>query len=136
MRSFASLVKLARFKVEELQRQMAMLDESRAHLESRAAELERSVPEEQVAADATKEGFLAYGSYAQAVIQRKENLRESMKEVDAQTAALRVELEAAFLELKKFELMEERRLQKIADARAKSEQDELDEVAGQRAARG
>lgn len=136
MRSFASLVKLARFKVEELQRQMAMLDESRAHLENRAAELERSVPEEQVAADASKEGFLAYGSYAQAVIQRKENLRASMQEVDAQTAALRVELESAFLELKKFELMEERRLQKIADARARSEQNELDEVAGNRAARG
>jgi flagellar export protein FliJ len=135
MRSFASLVKLARFKVEELQRQMAMLDDARAHLEGRAADLEKSVPEEQVAANATKEGYLAYGSYAQAVIQRKENLRVSMVEVDAQAAALRVQLEDAFRELKKFELMEERRLKKIAEAQAKAEQAELDEMAGTRAAR-
>ncbi|VAV88946.1 Flagellar protein FliJ [hydrothermal vent metagenome] len=135
MRSFASLVKLARFKVEELQRQMAMLDDSRAHLEGRAAELERSVPEEQIAADATKEGYLAYGSYAQAVIVRKENLNVSLVEIDAQTAALRVQLEDAFRELKKFELMEERRLKQIAEANAKAEQAELDEIAGVRAAR-
>ncbi|MCF6292208.1 MAG: flagellar export protein FliJ [Robiginitomaculum sp.] len=135
MRSFASLVKLARFKVEELQRQMAMLDDARAHLEGRSADLERSVPEEQVAANATKEGYLAYGSYAQAVIIRKENLRTSMVEFDAQTAALRVLLEDAFRELKKFELMEERRLKTIAEANAKAEQAELDEIAGVRAAR-
>ncbi|MBL4616673.1 MAG: flagellar export protein FliJ [Robiginitomaculum sp.] len=134
MRSFASLVKLARFKVEELQRQMAMLDDARSHLEGRSADLERSVPEEQVAANATKEGYLAYGSYAQAVIIRKENLRTSMIEFDAQTAALRVLLEDAFRELKKFELMEERRLKAIAEANAKAEQAELDEIAGVRAA--
>ncbi|PHR60053.1 MAG: flagellar export protein FliJ [Robiginitomaculum sp.] len=135
MRTFASLVKLARFKVEELQRQMAMLDDARAHLEGRSAELERSVPEEQIAADATKEGYLAYGSYAQAVIVRKENLQVSMVEIDAQTASLRVLLEDAFRELKKFELMEERRLTRIAEVRAKAEQAELDEIAGVRAAR-
>ncbi len=135
MRNFASLVKLARFKVEELQKQMAALDEARAHLESRTADLERSVPEEQVAADESREGFMAYGSYAQAVIERKNNLRASMVELDAQTAAFRVQLEDAFLELKKFELMEERRLQRIAEARAKAEQNELDEIAGARAAR-
>lgn len=135
MRSFASLVKLARFKVEELQRQMAMLDDARAHLEGRAADLERSVPEEQVAANATKEGYLAYGSYAQAVIVRKENLKVSMVEIDAQTASLRVLLADAFHELKKFELMEERRLKTIAEAAAKAEQAELDEIAGVRAAK-
>jgi flagellar export protein FliJ len=78
---------------------------------------------------------MAYGSYAQAVIERKNNLRASMIELDAQTAALRVQLEEAFLELKKFELMEDRRLARIAQARAKAEQDELDEIAGKRAAR-
>lgn len=133
MRNFASLVKLARFKVEELQKQMAGLDEARAHLEDRAADLERSVPEEQVAAGESREGFMSYGSYAQAVIERKQNLRTSMTELDAQTASMRVQLNDAFLELKKFELMEERRLKRIKDARDKAEHDELDEIAGKRA---
>ncbi len=135
MRNFASLIKLARFKVEDLQKQMAALDSARAHLESRIADLVRSVPEEQVAASETREGFMAYGSYAQAVIERKNNLRASMVELDAQTAALRVQLADAFRELKKFELMEERRLARLEEARAKAEQAELDEIAGTRAAR-
>ncbi len=135
MRNFASLVKLARFKVEEMQKRMAVLDEARAALEDRAADLERRVPEEQVAAGESREGFLAYGSYAQAVIERKNNLRASMVELDAQTAALRVQLQDAFRELKKFELMEERRLKKIAAAQSKAEQADSDEIAGTRAAR-
>lgn len=135
MRSFASLIKLARFKVEGLQKQMAALDAARAHLESRTADLVRSVPEEQIAAGESREGYMAYGSYAQAVIQRKNNLRASMVELDAQTAALRVQLADAFRELKKFELMEERRLARINEARTKAEQAELDEIAGNRATR-
>ncbi|MEC7533255.1 MAG: SurA N-terminal domain-containing protein, partial [Pseudomonadota bacterium] len=43
--------------------------------------LEASVPEEQAVAAESKEGFLAYGSYAQAVIKRKENIRLSLEEV-------------------------------------------------------
>lgn len=134
MRSMDALVRLARFKVEELQKQMATLDAARADLERQVSSLEASVPEEQIAANASKDGFVAYGSYAQAVIRRKQNLRASIDEVDGQASALRADLEAAFQELKKFELLEERRRAAIAAKRAKREQDELDDVANIRAA--
>ncbi len=129
MRSMDSLIRLARFKVEELQKQMGGLDQARADLERQIERLAASVPEEQIAANASREGFVAYGSYAQSVIKRKENLRTSISEVDAKAETLRAELEAAFAELKKFEIMEERRLAQVAAKKAKRAQDQLDDIA-------
>ncbi len=136
MRSLDGLIRLARFKVEELQKQMATLDEARLSLERQIDTLEKSVPGEQVAATASREGFVAYGSYAQAVIQRKTNLRTSLDGVSGQAEHLREQLEAAFGELKKYELMEERRRAEKAAARAKRAQADLDDVAAMRRAAG
>ena len=128
-RSHEPLIRLARFKVEELQKQMAEIDRARAAIEDQIVRLEESVPEEQSVAAENREGFVAYGSYARSVIKRKENLRASQEEVDAQADDLREKLEGAFTELKKFELLEERRLSRIQDAARANEQAELDEIA-------
>jgi flagellar protein FliJ len=128
-RSHEPLIRLARFKVEELQKQLADIDRVRTSLNDQVERLEASVPEEQAAATASKDGFLAYGSYAQAVIKRKQNIRASMDEVDQQAEAIRERLEASFRELKKYELLEERRVSRIEDALRAEEQAELDEIA-------
>lgn len=128
-RSHEPLIRLARFKVEELQKQMAELDRSKAALNSQIERLEASVPEEQAAATQSKEGYIAYGSYAQAVIKRKDNIRASLSEVETQSDALRDRLAEAFQELKKYELLEERRVARIEAAQRDAEQAELDEMA-------
>ena len=128
-RSHAPLIRLARFKVEELQKQMADIEQVRGSIHDQIDRLEESVPEEQAVAAENKDGYLAYGSYARSVIQRKEKLRASLEEVDAEAGALRERLETAFGELKKFELLEERRLARIQDALRASEQAEMDEIA-------
>ena len=134
-RSHEPLIRLARFKVEELQKQMAEIDRARASLNDQISRLEASVPEEQAEAAKSKDGFLAYGSYAQAVIKRKENIRLSLAEVEGQADGIRERLETAFQELKKYELLEERRLARIESAVRSAEQAELDEIAQMRAAR-
>jgi len=136
MRNFEALIRLARFKVEELQKQMAIIDIARADLENQVEKLNNSVPEEQIAANASKDGFMAYGSYAQAVITRKQNLRISIDEVDAQAGRLRADLESAFIELKKYELMEERRVTAARVAREKREQAAVDDMAQRKRAVG
>ena len=128
-RSHEPLIRLARFKVEELQKQMAELDRSKAALNQQIERLEASVPEEQAAATKSKDGYLAYGSYAQAVIKRKDNIRASLLEVEAQSDALRDRLNDAYQELKKYELLEERRLARAEAAVRAAEQEELDEIA-------
>jgi flagellar protein FliJ len=129
-RSHAPLIRLARFKVEELQKQMAEIDRARTAILDQIVQLEESVPGEQAAASQSREGYIAYGSYAQSVIKRKENLRASQAEVDVQAASLRARLEQAFAELKKYELLEERRLARIQTAARRVEQAEMDEIAG------
>jgi flagellar protein FliJ len=128
-RSHEPLIRLARFKVEELQKQLADIDRVRTSLNDQIERLEASVPEEQAAATDNKDGYIAYGSYAQAVIKRKQNIRSSLDEVDQQADGIRERLEAAFRELKKYELLEERRVARIEDALRAEEQAELDEVA-------
>lgn len=129
-RSHAPLIRLARFKVEELQKQMAEIERARASIGGQINRLEQSVPEEQSAASEDRDGYLAYGSYARSVIQRKEKLRLSLEEVGGQADALRARLEEAFAELKKYELLEERRLARIQDSLRAAEQAEMDDVAG------
>ncbi|KAA5805282.1 flagellar export protein FliJ [Alkalicaulis satelles] len=131
-RSHAPLIRLARFKVEELQKQMAEIERIRASIREQITRLEESVPEEQSVASESREGYLAYGSYARSVIQRKDKLRASMEEVDAQADDIRARMEQAFAELKKYELLEERRLMRLQDAARMAEQAEMDEIAGQR----
>lgn len=129
-RSHAPLIRLARFKVEELQKQMADIDRAQQTIAEQIERLEQSVPGEQAAVMESKEGYLAYGSYARSVIQRKENLRASEREVETQAGELRGRLETAFAELKKYELLEEHRLARIEDAVRAAEQAEMDEIAG------
>ncbi len=129
-RTHAPLIRLARFKVEELQKQMAEIERIRASIHDQIERLDESVPEEQAVASENRDGYLAYGSYARSVIQRKEKLRTSLDEVDGQADALRSRLEDAFAELKKFELLEERRVARIEQAVRSAEQAEMDEIAG------
>ena len=63
------------------------------------------------------------------MIKRKQNIRASLDEVDQQAEGIRERLEAAFRELKKYELLEERRVARIEDALRAEEQAELDEIA-------
>ncbi len=133
-RSHESLIRLARFKVEGLQKQMAELDRARGSLGRKADELTKDVEREQAAAAADPAGNAAYGAYAQAVIQRRENLKASIEEVDAQADALRAELRAAYEELKKYELLEERRVARDRAAQQSAERAELDEAGARRLA--
>ena len=110
---------------------MAEIERARASINDQIDRLEESVPEEQAIAEENRDGYLAYGSYARSVIQRKDKLRTSLGEVDAQADELRGRLETAFADLKKYELLEERRLTRIQDALKAAEQAQMDEIAGQ-----
>ena len=83
-----------RFQIEDLQKRVSVLEATREDLERQIRKLNESVPEDEVAANAQKEGYVAYGSYAQSVIARKENLRRTLGDIGAQTCDLG--LKAAF----------------------------------------
>jgi len=72
--------------------------------------LNDSVPEDEVEPTATKEGYVAYGSYAQSVIARKENLRETLSAITEQTSELSADLRVALDALDSFERVRARQM--------------------------
>jgi len=70
----------------------------------------RKHTEEDVDPNAQKDGYVAYGSYAQSVIARKENLRSSLEDIQAQTGDLAGDLRVALDALDSFERIKARQM--------------------------
>lgn len=88
-------VRLARFKLEALQDQYEVLERIKVDLQEQIRRLNESVPENAVDPAETRDGFMAYGSYAQSIITRKSKLRDSLAGVDQQYDSLVEQLRAA-----------------------------------------
>ena len=99
-----------RFQIEDLQKRVAVLEATREDLERQIRKLNDSVPEDKVAATAQKEGYVAYGSYAQSVIVRKENLRRTLGDIGAQGGQLAEQLKVSLDALDSFERIKARRM--------------------------
>jgi len=104
-----------RFQIEDLQKRISVLEATREDLERQIRKLNDSVPEEEVDANAQKEGYVAYGSYAKSVIIRKENLRRTLGDIGAQSGQLASELKVALDALDSFERIKARRLASKAE---------------------
>ena len=103
-------VRQTKFQIAELQKRIAVLEATREDLERQIRRLNDSVPEDDVAQDAQKDGYVAYGSYAQSVIARKENLRTSLDDIVAQTSNLSGDLRIALDSLDSFERVRARQM--------------------------
>jgi flagellar export protein FliJ len=119
MKSRDVLVRLHKFKVDEVQRRLKSLRDMRADLERKTQDLEVMVQDEQRRAAGSDLGRLAYPTFARSVQARRENIQRSIDEVERQLATVQAELEAAYSELKKFETEAENALlrERAADAR-------------------
>jgi len=68
------------------------------------------VPEDSVDPKEQREGYVAYGSYAQSVIARKDNIRSSLEDVAVQQTDLASELRDAMDMLDSFERLRARQM--------------------------
>ena len=110
-------IQRTRFKVGELQKRIAVLEATREDLERQIRKLSESVPEDAVDATEQREGYVAYGSYAQSVIARKSNLRRSLDDIVSQTGDIAVELRTELDALDSYERIRARRLAQQAETR-------------------
>lgn len=129
MKSRDVLVRLHKFKVDEVQRRLKSLREMRADLERKTQDLEVMVQDEQRRAAGSDLGRLAYPTFARSVQARRENIQRSIDEVERQLAAVQAELEAAYGELKKFETEAENASLRERAADARRAQAAADEAA-------
>jgi chromosome segregation ATPase len=113
-RSERSIAK-TRFQIEDLQKRIAVLEATREDLERQIRKLNDSVPEDEVDANAQKDGYVAYGSYAQSVIARKENLRRTLGDIGAQSSQLADQLKVSISALDSYERIKARAMAEKAE---------------------
>ena len=129
MKRRGSLLRLKRFRVDELKRRLGTLDEMRTDLEKKLTDLEDSVVRERQRSADSDIGRLAFPSFLQSIEVRRKNIRTTMTELERERAAQQDDLTAAFQDLKTFELAEEERLRRSAEAQSRAQQSRLDEMA-------
>lgn len=125
-----SLIRLHEWNVDEKRRKLGELLRLQADLEDQLKRLEdeHAREKEAAAADPTGAG-LAYANYAKQARQRKDNLEDSIRQMDIVIGHARDELSDAYQELKKFETVEKNRQRRYELEQARREQIMLDEIA-------
>lgn len=116
--SMDKTVRATRFAIADFQKRISVLEATREDLERQMYRLNESVPEDKVAPNASKDGYVAYGSYANSVISRKENLQKTIDDINTQNTDLSSELDMALDALDSFERVRARQLAMKAEKTA------------------
>ncbi|HXL98327.1 MAG TPA: flagellar FliJ family protein [Rhizomicrobium sp.] len=124
-----TLMRLKRFRVDDLKRRMGTLDAMKADAERKLADLEESVARERQRANDSDIGRLAFPSFLRSIDTRRENLRATLKDVERERSGVQTDLNAAFQDLKALELATEQQAKRVAELEARRSQSHLDEMA-------
>jgi len=124
-----TLLRLRRFRVDELKRRMATLDGMKADVERKLADLEDSVARERQRAGDTDIGRLAFPSFLRSIEIRREKLRETLKDIERERALCQNDLTTAYQDLKSLEFATEQQEKRLAEIEARRAQSRLDEMA-------
>jgi len=129
MKSKETLVRLHRFQVDEKRRQMADIEAMIADFRRMEQDLEHQITTEQERSGITDVTHFAYPTFAKAAMERRKNLLRSIEELEQQMSDAKEEFSEAYSELKKYELMQEKEVDRRRSEISAIEQRELDEVA-------
>ncbi|MEJ1967338.1 MAG: flagellar FliJ family protein [Rhizomicrobium sp.] len=124
-----TLIRLRRFRVDEMKRRMATLDGMKSDAERKLADLEDSVARERQRAGDSDIGRLAFPSFLRSIETRRENLRATLKEIERERIAAQADLNTAFQDLKSLEFATEQQQKRVQDVEARRAQSRLDEMA-------
>lgn len=132
MKSRDSLIRLKRFQVDEKRRQVTQIEMMIADFNRMISDLDDQIVGEQNRVGIHDITHFAYPTFAKAAIQRRENLKVSVADLEEKLSGARDALGLAVEELKKVELIEERDQARERHEREAAEQEALDEVATRR----
>ena len=124
-----TLLRLKRFRVDEMKRRIASIDAMKADLERKLADLDDTVAREKQRAGDSDIGRLAFPSFLRSIETRRENLRTTLKEIEREYAAAQQDLTDAFHDLKSLEVATEQQAKRLSEMQARRAQARLDEIA-------
>lgn len=128
MRNKESLIRLHRFQVDERRRQVTDLEGMLEEFHRRESDLDRQVQREQDKAGITDIGHFAYPMFAKSMLQRRENILQSIDEISKQLDVAKEVLADSYRDLKKFEMVEENRKRRAKKEAVRLDQKDMDEV--------
>src|SRR5665213_2002906 len=95
-----TLLRLKRFRVDEMKRRISTIDAMRANLARQLTNLDEDVAREKQRANDSDIGRLAFPSFLRSVEARRENLRTTLKEIEREYESAQLDLNNAFQDLK------------------------------------
>ena len=124
-----TLLRLKRFRVDEIKRRIAAIHAMQADLERKLADLDDNVAREKQRAGDSDIGRLAFPSFLRSIEVRRENLRTTLKEMEREYTAAQLDLSNAFQDLKSLELATEQQAKRAEEVQTRRSQSRLDEMA-------
>ncbi len=130
MRPFDTLIRLSENDLDDKRKNLAALEDVLSRAVARREALDEELAQEQRIAAEDPAAARLYGSYAERVIERREQADAALAEATRAVEEAREIVREAFAELRRYELAHEQRLEKLRREQAAKEQVELDEIAG------
>lgn len=124
-----TLLRLKRFRVDEIKRRIAAIHAMQADLERKLSDLDDNVAREKQRAGDSDIGRLAFPSFLRSIEVRRENIRTTLKEMEREYAAAQLDLSSAFQDLKSLELATEQQAKRAEEVQTRRQQSRLDEMA-------
>jgi flagellar export protein FliJ len=124
-----TLLRLKRFRVDEMKRRIAAIDAMRNDLERKLADLDDNVSREKQRAGDSDIGRLAFPSFLRSIDARRENLRNTLKEIEREHVSAQLDLNNAFQDLKALEFATEQQAKRLAEIETRRAQTRMDEMA-------
>jgi flagellar FliJ protein len=129
MKRRENLLRLKRFRAEELKRRNVTLEAMSAEVERKLTDLEEAVAREKQRANESDIGRLAFPSFLRAMDARRDNLKATLKDIGRERAQSALELEKAGDELKSLEVAAEQELRRATETQLRRSRLRLDELA-------
>ena len=118
MKSKDSLIRVKQFQVTERHKQVNQLETMIAEFERMATELEMQIENEEKKSGITDVNHFAYPTFAKAARTRRDNLMNSIKDLQTQKEQAETALMEAEAELQKAEKLDVREARKAAEEQA------------------
>ncbi|PHZ85246.1 flagellar FliJ family protein [Paremcibacter congregatus] len=129
VKGMSGMIRLHKWQLDEKRRSMGELESMRAELVGKMRDLETELATEQKKAADAPVVSISYAGYAQQVMVRRQNLHNSIAEIDVSIDEMKDQVSEAFKELKKYEIVEQRERERELAERNARQQDEMDELA-------
>lgn len=126
MKSMDSLIRLRKWTLDEKRRKVSELERLAQRLHDQLAGLSAELETEQRIAASDPLAAGSYGGYANAVIERRERLLQSLKGVEAEMGRALDEVAEAFQEFKKLDAIRDRERERQEWRARRLQQAELD----------